>query len=204
MANIVAGETYYELDGQLSEIKRQLRQQNGYPFNTEQLRAHLQAAIEGRFIGGEQYLIDMGVGETADNIVLNLKAESIGVNSYINSKLFPLTATNPHTDTLEILDPGREFDWSECPALLKAAGLDEPTAEHGLRFARKYGSTTTGKKPIIVFPHEPVVDPRGRRRILCFRRGPQDRYLVLGCPDDGFDAGCVLAGVRRAVQPSVS
>lgn len=50
MASImVAGEQYYELDGQLSEIKRQLRQSNGYPFNPLQLKAHLQAAIEGRF-----------------------------------------------------------------------------------------------------------------------------------------------------------
>jgi len=50
MANkIVAGELYRELDGQLFELKRQLRQLNGYPFNAFQLRAHLQAAIEGRF-----------------------------------------------------------------------------------------------------------------------------------------------------------
>ena len=51
MANKVAGELYFELDGQLSEIKRQLRQVNGYPFNPLQLRAHLQAAIEGHFAG---------------------------------------------------------------------------------------------------------------------------------------------------------
>jgi hypothetical protein len=203
MANIVAGETYYELDGQLSEIKRQLRQQNGYPFSTEQLRAHLQAAVEGRFIGGEQYLVDMGVGETTDNIVKNLKAENIGVNSYINSKLFPLKEGKRRTDTLEILDPGCEFDWSECPALLAAAGLDEPTAEHGLRFARKYGSTTTGKKPIIVFPHKPVVDPRGSRRGLYVGRDPSYRRLDLSYADYGFSDHCVLAGVRR-VQPSAS
>ncbi len=49
MANKVAGEMYYELDGQLLEIKRQLRQTNGYPFDPLQLKAHLQAAIEGRF-----------------------------------------------------------------------------------------------------------------------------------------------------------
>ncbi|MBI2063642.1 MAG: hypothetical protein HYT65_01460 [Candidatus Yanofskybacteria bacterium] len=40
---------YYELDGQLQEIKRQLRQPNGYPFDPAQLKLHLQVAVEGRF-----------------------------------------------------------------------------------------------------------------------------------------------------------
>lgn len=49
MATKVEGEQYYGLDGQLLEIKRQLRQENGYPFNPEDLKRHLQEAIEGRF-----------------------------------------------------------------------------------------------------------------------------------------------------------
>jgi hypothetical protein len=46
---IVAGDLYYDLDGQLSEIKRQLRQSSGYPFNAKQLRAYLQNAVTGNF-----------------------------------------------------------------------------------------------------------------------------------------------------------
>ena len=54
MANkIVAGEVYYDLDGQLAEIKRQLRQQNGYPFDPVALKHYLQDAIEGRFSLGD-------------------------------------------------------------------------------------------------------------------------------------------------------
>jgi len=50
MANImVAGDLYESVTGQLFEIGRQLRQVNGYPFDPLQLKAHLQAAIEGRF-----------------------------------------------------------------------------------------------------------------------------------------------------------
>lgn len=45
----VAGELYESITGQLFEIGRQLRQPNGYPFDVFQLKAHLQAAIEGRF-----------------------------------------------------------------------------------------------------------------------------------------------------------
>ena len=49
MANMVAGDLYESITGQLFEIGRQLRQLNGYPFDAFQLKAHLQAAIEGRF-----------------------------------------------------------------------------------------------------------------------------------------------------------
>lgn len=49
MAIQVAGEQYYDLDGQLAEIKRQLRQPSGYPFDPNQLKVALQDAIEGKF-----------------------------------------------------------------------------------------------------------------------------------------------------------
>ena len=53
MATKVSGELYYELDGQLLEFKRQLRQLNGYPFNPEMLKRYLQNGIEGKFFFGE-------------------------------------------------------------------------------------------------------------------------------------------------------
>lgn len=49
MAQRVAGEQYESITGQLFEIGRQLRQKGGYPFDSGELRAHLQMAIEGRF-----------------------------------------------------------------------------------------------------------------------------------------------------------
>ena len=49
MATLVTGEMYHDIDGQLAEIKRQLRQPNGYPFNPDLLKIALQNAIEGRF-----------------------------------------------------------------------------------------------------------------------------------------------------------
>lgn len=50
MATKVAGDLYTDLDGQMLEIKRQLRQKEGYPFNPMLLVDHLQAAIEGNFV----------------------------------------------------------------------------------------------------------------------------------------------------------
>lgn len=49
MATKVTGDQYRDFDGQFLEIKRQLRQRGGYPFDLESLKNHLQIAIEGRF-----------------------------------------------------------------------------------------------------------------------------------------------------------
>ena len=40
---------YYEIDGQLDEIKRQLRQRTGYPFNVADLRRALHHITIGEF-----------------------------------------------------------------------------------------------------------------------------------------------------------
>lgn len=51
MANqIVAGELYASITGQLFEIGRQLRQRGGYPYDPELLKKALQKAIEGKFV----------------------------------------------------------------------------------------------------------------------------------------------------------
>ncbi|MEX0877473.1 MAG: hypothetical protein WDZ40_01255 [Candidatus Spechtbacterales bacterium] len=42
-------EKYFEADGKLAEIKRQLRQKGGYPKDIDALISHLQLAVEGEF-----------------------------------------------------------------------------------------------------------------------------------------------------------
>ncbi len=46
----VVGDLYVDIDGQLMEIKRQLRQKEGYPYDPMKLVEHLQAAIEGKLV----------------------------------------------------------------------------------------------------------------------------------------------------------
>ncbi len=53
MAKKVAGELYESITGQLFEIGRQLRQSNGYPYDPEKLKKHLQDGIEGKFSAQE-------------------------------------------------------------------------------------------------------------------------------------------------------
>lgn len=200
MANqIVAGEQYYELDGQLLEIKRQLRQSSGYPFNPYQLKLHLQDAIEGKFGPGEIYGVRLGGPETTDDIVQQLRGAGLFVSDHITQANFPLKPHAIEDIEVEIIDPGCPFSEEEGLQFLKAAYLERPTEEHALRFAEQRGRTTTGKKRYIIFLHKHWQVPRGGRKVLCVDRLPIARMLTLYCPDGTFGDdcdNCVLAGVR--------
>lgn len=92
MATIVTGEQYRELDGQLHEIKRQLRQKKGYPYDPEHLKLALQAAIDGRFGAPTNSLLEL-LGTVAvpktekfvarDCFVVNTKAAAPVKISYL-------------------------------------------------------------------------------------------------------------------------
>lgn len=79
---------YYELDGQLSEIKRQLRQPTGYPFDVEGLKAALQSIIEGRFETGNTdvfsiwHPLTIG-GVPADKLLEQLENAGCEVSSWV-------------------------------------------------------------------------------------------------------------------------
>jgi len=45
----LTGDQYIDLDGKLAEIKRQMRQQSGYPYDPGKLNTFLQRAIEGKW-----------------------------------------------------------------------------------------------------------------------------------------------------------
>jgi hypothetical protein len=49
MNTIISGDQYKILDGKLLEIKRQMRQIGGYPYDPLDLSVFLQRAIEGKF-----------------------------------------------------------------------------------------------------------------------------------------------------------
>lgn len=67
MATEVTGEQYRNLDGQILEIKRQLRQREGYPFDPELLKDHLQLAVEGKF--GMPVVGDFKIATASFNVV---------------------------------------------------------------------------------------------------------------------------------------
>ncbi|MDP2587614.1 MAG: hypothetical protein Q8P33_02475 [bacterium] len=48
---VVAGELYFEIDGKLHEIKRQIRQKGGYPYDPQALNNALHKIVMGDFLG---------------------------------------------------------------------------------------------------------------------------------------------------------
>jgi len=140
----------------------------------------------------------LGGSQNTDDIVRFLRGNGLSANSYITQENFPLAVCAAQTTVeIEIVDPGRVFDFDECETILTKTGLLVPNYEHALHFAYQYGTATTSKKkPFIVFPHEPWQDPGGDRCVLCVCRDPDGRGLGLGSPDGRFLDDCVLAGVR--------
>ncbi|MEK9179860.1 MAG: hypothetical protein AAB897_00375 [Patescibacteria group bacterium] len=152
----------------------------------------------------ETYTIRLGGPKTTDQIVKGLKKEGFWVNDLITQKNFPLQPHDPEDVEIEIIDPGKSFTEEEGLRLLAEAGLKRPTHEHALRFAEQFGKRTTGKKPFIIFLHEPWRDPYGDRRVIYVRRRPAYRELSLDYAVVRWDDDCVLAGVRPRKQTSES
>lgn len=97
MATLVTGEMYYDIDGQLAEIKRQLRQPNGYPFNPDLLKIALQNAIEGRF------------GNDRDPSFLEVTAT---------------TSLEADASTISTLRPTKDLSFAEIAAKVLSVGVN--------------------------------------------------------------------------------
>lgn len=85
MAENVSGETYKEIDGQLFEIKRQLRQRDGYPFSLKKLRNALQVVVEGTF-DTARYILSSRLGTVVGlhpDLLLGIKKEDIERNTIL-------------------------------------------------------------------------------------------------------------------------
>ena len=141
------------------------------------------------------FTVKMGGSETTDQITAAL---GFSFNKWITQANFPLKPSeNPTEDEIEIVDPGCSFSEEEGLKILKDKNLVRPTYEHAIRFSQQHGKTTTSeKKPYIIFLHEAWRDPVGGRRVVDLGRDPEDRTLRLGFPDGGFRDDWVLAGVR--------
>lgn len=97
MTTIVTGEQYYDLDGKLGEIKRQLRQRGGYPFDIEALEKHLQDAVEGRFnmdaltVGKVFLTVKLGQYPTIDALRAVIKTDGRKISDYADQILGKIT-----------------------------------------------------------------------------------------------------------------
>lgn len=112
----VAGDLYVDIDGQLMEIKRQLRQKEGYPYDPIKLVEHLQAAIEGNLVNRQGQSFSSGgkmiVGEL---------------------RIIPIDRTQPF-DPVKLLGRGWTIDeQDECSLVLSRVNLAKVQFEHMLK-----------------------------------------------------------------------
>ncbi len=110
-------------------------------------------------------------------------------------ELFPLPPHAPAVRKIEFIEC--DFNPSSEEALdeLKQHGLKRPTAEDALQFGIEH--LEEQRKRPIVFLHEPVLGPSGRRFVLVLCEGAGGRYLSLIWFDFGWFRGYVFAGVRE-------
>lgn len=135
----VAGDLYADIDGQMLEIKRQLRQRDGYPYDPMRLVDHLQAAIEGNLVNRHGKLF---MGTTNEILLL----EKIGTTEipaqgrFVVQERFAVDVAD--TARVKISYLGDNFrKWF-------IGKIEEPTALATLRYAKLTRFSVDG--PILV------------------------------------------------------
>jgi hypothetical protein len=138
MAHIgVAGDLYIEIDGQLHEIKRQLRQKEGYPYDPCELKAALQTLIEGKFPAQQEvFPVTVNYGLTVEKLVNAGKYD--WSNSDINAKNFPSDRKDAAEVAIELVHFGRSMESDEVLEELDKQGLRPATLAELLAFGVKY------------------------------------------------------------------
>ncbi|MCL5795000.1 MAG: hypothetical protein M1338_01445, partial [Patescibacteria group bacterium] len=124
MAKCVTGELYEKITGQLFEIGRQLRQKNGYPFNPEELKWHLQAAIEGRFTNNQTDCVYQVVVNYDQIVEEAIKA--CGLDWYddnVNSKNFSTTRSGNVELSIELVHFDKGMSTRQVLTELSKRGL---------------------------------------------------------------------------------
>ena len=118
MAKIVTGEQYYQLDGQLSEIKRQLRQPAGYPYDPVKLSEGLQRLIEGK--------LEIPVGVVMSNWVIPtmFKTSDTDLDWWLKrAETFARKRLGVKVSLREMFDVPTELPWKSVIPVFDPGGL---------------------------------------------------------------------------------
>lgn len=93
MRTILTGDQYVNIDRKLAEIKRQMLQPDGYPFDPEELNAFLQRAVEGKWHerwfekDGIIYFTLVSNGMTGEEWITHFEGKGFPVNKYVKGVL---------------------------------------------------------------------------------------------------------------------
>ncbi len=190
MTTKVTGDLYEKLDGRLFEIKRQIRQRDGYTFDPNALNNFLQRAIEGKFIetdavwfekDGVIYFTVTSNGKSGKEWIKHFESKGIKIGDYASKILLKIKPSKKGTVTqiavikgeffsdhnrimsnIRIEADKRKFEKlnAEVECLIRDMFTDEEIEKMGLSW--------------IVIMHEPIKDSDG-----------DSIFLYAGRLDDG-------------------
>jgi hypothetical protein len=189
----VTGDLYVELDGKLAEIKRQIRQSSGYPFDPEELNKFLQRAVEGRFEDGRQggtsysviYFEVTSDGTTGPQWISRLEQKGFRLSADAKSVLRSpdFWPTNGVTYKIAVLKGTLFTDSNRITKKIREEAerrkLEEPNAESACLIREMFSDEELEDMGIwwIVVFHEPIKDFVGDPRLLAVSRVHEGRWL---------------------------
>ena len=182
MAPNVTGRQYMELDGQLHEIKRQLRQKSGYPFSPEQLGQALQNIIEGKFKQDFQTWKTIKLG-TGDDFCRVLKSAGHRVSDWaedlINQPAFRVASKELKLKLVRVTVVELGFKDGATREQIynraKELGLELCPAEVGPQLRLQYKDQPMGEWLRIAM--EPITVSGGDLRVFSVVRFEDDSWL---------------------------
>ena len=193
----VEADLYVDIDGQIEEIKRQLRQKTGYPYEPMHLVEHLQAAIEGNLVDRQGRLfrnrfavwktIKLGTGlKTADDF-LNALQEFIdpkwgdSVIFMLKSSAFKVALEETEVDLVKVTVEELGFKKKarvyphQIYKRARLFGLELCSAEVGPQLRLQYKDQPGGERLYIAM--EPIVQS------FANRPNPRDFLLSFSVDD---------------------
>ena len=140
MADQVVDERLEKLAGQLDEIKRQLHQTSGYPFDAKMLGRHLQLAIDGKF-ALPPWMGNFPVwrtlkrhGEASAEYYLHMLADAgVALSSQMQILLCKIDYTREPSEVRLVRASGLDVGWSPKGDYPYFGQLCEKARAHGLR-----------------------------------------------------------------------
>jgi hypothetical protein len=129
-------ELYFEIDGQMHELKRQLRERSGYPHNLRELRNALQSVIDGNFVNANRFPVNVDFRSSVREVIAS---GNFGwVNRNINDENFPTEGSEKLELQMHLIHFGCRMKSEEVTLALEAQYMRPATLRQLLAFAASY------------------------------------------------------------------